>query len=830
MPSPRTTALSLLLLCLIGSAAMARDAVPGQGQLILLDEKGEPAGFCPLKHTRVDAVVSGMTAFVQVNQTFTNDSDEKIEAVYTFPLPADAAVSEMTMKVGDRTVVGKIKPRAEARQIYEQAKSQGHVASLLDQQRPNIFTQAVANIEPNATVEITIGYTETLDYEAGNYEFSFPMVVGPRYQPLPDQPTGSQPEREGIIAPRPPRPQDDDQLNPPVTPKGTRAGHDISVNLYLSPGIKIQQIDSKLHAIDIEWLNPEHTRTKISLAEKKEIPNKDFVLQFSTASEKIEDALLTHTDEDRGGFFTLLLQPPAKPTQAQIVPRELMFVIDTSGSQQGFPLDLSQTICKRAIENLRPGDTFNIMRFANAAEMLFDEYVENTEANRTKALKFIEDLKASGGTRMATAMNACLEGQAPEGKVRIVAYFTDGYVSNDMEMIDIVKTSAGATRVFSFGTGKSVNRYCLDGIAQAGRGEVEYVLSEQGAEKKADRFYERIDKPVLVDISVDFGELAQYIQADEIYPKTIPDLFSVKPVLLKGRFTRPDQDVTGTITLTGRSADGKFTRKLQVTLPAKDGSNPVLAQQWARSKVEYLMGTDLRGIQQGNPDEKVKDQIIALGSEFGIMTRYTSFVAVEEQTVTIAGQPRRVDVPVELPEGVSYEGIFGDAGGQGGGPGGPGVMPRRERAARSGAAGVAPAARPNTPAAQTKQMAEAAKPDSDRVDGADDKAAKPTDEQRKQQLVQTKLAKVLHGLADKLDEKGNHSSGSLVVKDGKVTLAVYLSKLDEQTRKALTDAGMKIELESAPADMVIGTIDVAKLHELALLDAVGTIDLPSLSG
>ncbi len=830
--------MATMLTALVFAAPAAGVGIPGQGQLIPIGPDGKPAGLCPLQHTDVQAAISGMTAYVQVTQTFTNDSDEKIEAIYTFPLSKEASVSELTMTVGDRVVVGKIKPREEAKKIYEEAKSQGHVASLLDQERPNIFTQAVANIEPGKTVKITIGYSETLDWQDGQYEFVFPMVVGPRYVPGPDRPSNPQPlrpMRRGGIAPPNPQPRqhrpagNDDsdaaRVNPPVTPKGTRAGHDISMTVYLSPGMKIREVDSKLHAIDLEWLDPDHKRAKVVLAEKKEIPNKDFVLRFSTASKKIEDALLTHTDPDREGFFTLILQPPARPEKSQIVPRELMFVIDTSGSQRGFPLDLSQAICKRAIENLRPGDTFNVMRFANAAEMLFDGYVENTEANRSKALEFVTNLQAGGGTRMATAMNACLKGQAPEGKVRIVAFFTDGYVSNDMEMIDIVKKSAGATRVFSFGTGKSVNRYCLDGIAQAGRGEVEYVLSENGAEKKADRFYQRIDTPVLIDIDVDFGQLSQYVQADDLYPQTVPDLFSVSPVVLRGRFKRPEQDVTGTITLRGRSGDGTFQRKIRVTLPAKDASDAVLAQQWARAKVAHLMGTDLRGIQRGNPDPKVKQQIIAIGTEYDIMTRFTSFVAVEEKTVTVGGQPVRVDVPVELPEGVSYEGIFGDAGG-------PGVRPviRRGRGmmlGRATAAGGAPksAARPaNAPAPPQPEVAAEA----DVADDADG-GRQLSEAERKKMLVQRKLDKALQTLADKLDEKGNYQAGNVIVRDGKVTVAVYLSKLDDEVRKALRQAGLTIDLESAPARMVLGTIAVDKLEALALVEPVRSVDPPSLT-
>ncbi len=835
------------ILALLPATASVGAKAPTQGCLTAIGPEAKPLGRCPLQHTDVQVFLSGTTAYVQVEQVFENPYDEKIEAIYTFPLGSDAAVSEMTMEVGDRVIFGRIKPRDEARQIYEEAKEKGHVASLLAQERPNIFTQAVANIEPGKKITITIGYTETLTYNAGRYEFVFPMVVGPRYIPG-DQPgpTPSPGEPQPLVKPRrvPAEQSDDsdaDRISPPITPKGIRAGHDISVTVMLNPGVKIQQIDAPLHEIDLTWQNPAHTRAKVSLANKDEIPNKDFVLRFETASDDIADAMLTHTDQD-DGYFTLLLQPPARPAARQVVAREIMFVVDTSGSQRGFPLSLSQQICLKAIENLRPGDKFNVMQFANSAGTVFEGFVENDENNRNKAGRFIRSLKGQGGTRMAGAMNACLTGEAPEGMVRIVAFFTDGFVGNDMEMIDIVRENAAGTRVFVFGTGKSVNRYCIDGIAQAGRGEAEYVLQEKGAQDKADSFYNKIDAPVLTDISIDWGKLESYIVADELYPRVIPDLFSAKPVVIKGRFRRPEKDVTATLILRGTSGGGDFSREIQVTLPAKAPGNPVLPKQWARAKVDHLMASDLRGMQQGNPDEKIKAQIIDLGQEYGLMTRFTSFVAVEEKTVTLGGKPRKVHVPVEMPDGVSYEGIFGDgnaapvnvrgrrmimqgmaAGGAKPAPTGPAANRLKQATGRKGQA----PARGATKAAEKVAPVENIPEDADRDDEATQEPL--SKKQMRERAVKAKVAEALQDLQAKLDEKGNYAQGKVIVTDGKVEIAIYLTDLSPESLAKIKDLGFEKLLEAPAARMVLGSVEVERLPELAMLSVVRSIDVPNLA-
>jgi Ca-activated chloride channel family protein len=800
-----------------------------QGCLQAVTPEGKPLGDCPLKHTDVKADISGMVARVTVVQEFENPFKDKIEAVYVFPLGASAAVDDMTMKTGERTIRGIIKRREEARAIYEEAKRTGHVASLLDQERPNIFTQSVANIEPGKGVTVTISYVELLSYEDGLYRFAFPMVVGPRY--IPGNATGG----EGLgFAPDTDQVPDASKITPPVTPEGTRAGHDISLAVTVNAGREIKELKSRQHQVKSDYIDPQHFSAKVELTNQSEIPNKDFVLEFSTLEEAVSDALLTSLDK-RGGFFTLILQPPKKVKPADIVPREIIFVIDTSGSQQGFPIEISKTIMRKAIDGLRPKDTFNLITFSGATRIFWEKPRENTQENRKEALAFLDKLEGGGGTEMMKAINAALGGEHEKDKVRIVAFFTDGYVGNDMEIIDAVQKNALTSRVFSFGIGTSVNRYLLDNMARAGRGEVEYALNKDEGEKAAKKFYERIDAPVLTDISIDYGELAKAFDPKELFPQLAPDLFSVKPLVIFGRYTPGEKPIVGEITIKGKTAVGDYSRKLKVTLPASTGGSTAIASMWARANVENLMNGDLKGAQAGQPDPAVKEKVIGLGLSYNLMTQYTSFVAVEEKIVTDGGQPRTVAVPVEMPEGVSYEGVFGSdlkeqarfgAFAQGGGG----------RMAMASAMPLAQAASAPPAGSSTYLPAKMESPDKpasaptggslkDRVGAIrDDKQL--SGQEKRQKIAELKLAKGLQGLDKKLDKDGNYAKDDVTVKKGRVEIEVYLTDLDEKTLKALADLGFKKLTTSDSLKVALGSIEAAKLEDLAQLDVVKSVKPP----
>ena len=840
--APVRTAFALVLLSALAPAysqphpqapqgpALERRVVPG-GELQILGPGGVVQNSCPLKHTDVVANVAGFLSRTRVRQVFHNPLNEKIEAIYIFPLPADAAVDEMVMTVGDRRVVGQVKKREDARAVYEQAKSAGQVASLLDQERPNVFTQSVANVEPGAQVTIEIAYVETLKYEDGWYELSFPMVVGPRYSP-------------GHVT-------DAANIKPPVTPQGTRAGHDISLRVNLDAGMEIKEAVCRSHLVATERLAP--GKMTVALKNEKTIPNKDFILRYRTATDRVADALLTHKD-GRGSFFTLVLQPPEKVARKHAVGRELVFVLDTSGSMQGFPITQAKFVIAKAIDSMGPQDTFNLITFSGDTTILWDAPRANTPDNREEAQSFLATRQGRGGTEMMKAIEAALvktanaKPQAAGGgaaPIRVVCFLTDGYVGNDMQIIDAVKKNAGTTRVFSFGIGSSVNRYLLDGMAHAGRGEVEYVTLDLRAEAAAERFYKRIDAPVLTDVSIDFGGLP----VADVFPKHIPDLFSAKPVVVHGRLTG-EAKAGSSVVLRGNTAAGPFERKVELKPAPQDASHGALASLWARTKVSDLMMRDLAAMQSGSFPEDLKNQITALGLEFKLMTQFTSFVAVEELTITRGGKATTISVPVEMPEGVSYEGIFGEdklgRGGiaMGGVSGAAGRRYYRQAANRglSLYAGVAVAPSPGPAPALTPGQAAAAPASS----AAAPAARAPVPERRLGERLSSvdeaevlreqdgaaenapadpasKLDAVLRDLADKVSKQGKDGTltvGAVTVTAYKLDVMIHLSDTSPKTLEALKKLGFEPAAESKAARLVIGTIDVRKLIELAKLDVV----------
>lgn len=616
----------------------------GPGRLEVIGGAGGPTGSCPLKHTEVKAEISGFLSRVHVTQEFENPFPEKIEAVYTFPLPQQAAVDDLRIAVGQRTIRGIIKRREEAVAIYEAARREGHVAALLNQERPNIFTQAVANIMPGEQIQVMISYVETLRYENGTYEFVFPMVVGPRYIPG----SAAIGKRGGGWSPDTDQVPDASRITPPVMPEGIRTGHDLSFEISLDAGVPIEGLRSIQHVVEIA--RPSATSATVRLKDGAVVPNKDFILKYDVAGSKVQDALLSHRSS-RGGFFSLILQPPERVGVRDVTPKELVFVLDTSGSMSGFPIEKAKETMNLALQGLYSQDTFNLITFSGDTSILFPQPVPATPANLKRAQAFLASREGGGGTEMMKAIRAALEPSDAQDHVRIVCFMTDGYVGNDMEIISEVQKHPNA-RVFSFGIGSSVNRYLLDKMAACGRGEAEYVMLSDDGSEAARRFHERVRNPLITDLAVDWGNMP----VADIYPEAIPDLFSAKPIVVTGRYSGP---WNGTIRLTGKQAGRKFARVLPVALAGSDARHDVLATLWARKHIEYLMDMDLAGIQQATPRRDIQEAITQTGLDYRLMTPYTSFVAVEELTVTDQGSPRRIEVPVEMPEGMKWEGVFG---------------------------------------------------------------------------------------------------------------------------------------------------------------------------
>ncbi len=619
------------------------------GKLVAMLGSGKQLGQCPLKHTDVSCDISGYIARVTVKQTFHNPFKDKIEAVYTFPLSDNGAVDEMLMKVGERTIHGTIKKREEAKQIYDQARANGQVASLLDQERTNIFTQSVANIEPGKEIEITIKYVETLPFEKGKYSFAFPTVVGPRFNPgnpVGKSGTGRAPDTDEV--------PDASRITPPVPPAGQRAGHDLSINVHLNAGMAISDLSSQLHQVNIS--NNGANQATVSLTDKETIPNKDFVLSWNVAQDKLKSGYLTYRDpQSKEGFFTLMLVPPKSVKAENVAPKEMIFVIDCSGSQSGPPLQKCKETMNYILDHMNANDTFQIIAFSNNT-MSFAEHPQKvSEEMKDRAHKFISSLQANGGTWMAPAVEQACNIPADSHRLRIVTFMTDGFVGNDFEILGMVKKLRGLSRWFPFGTGNSVNRMLIDSIAKEGGGEPDYVLLNSSAEEAGKKFYDRIASPVLTDIKVAFDG----VQVKDVYPKEVSDVWAQRPLYFKGKYTVGG---AGTVTLTGYSGGKPYEQKLAVNFPENNTANPGIASLWARAKVDRLMAEDYMGAQRGAVNKELKEEIVETALAHHIMTQYTSFVAVDEKTVTKNGKLVTVPVPVEVPDGVSREKTIGSEG------------------------------------------------------------------------------------------------------------------------------------------------------------------------
>ncbi|MBZ0137289.1 MAG: VWA domain-containing protein [Planctomycetes bacterium] len=618
-------------------------------------------GQFPLEHTDVKAEISGYIGATTVTQSFTNPFTEVIEAVYTFPLPGDAAINDFLMVIGERRIRGIIRPRAEAERIYAEARARGFTASLLTQERPNIFTQNVANIEVGGAVDIAITYFQTLGYEDGRYEYYFPMVVGPRYIPGAPSKDSDDAERndggakvggEGV-SPNTDKVPDAGKITPPMLPEGMRSGHDISLTLDIDAGMAIDQdsLESIAHKVQIESVSDQ--RIVVALTDADNILNRDFVFRWGMNNDKPVGGVLTHRS-DKGGFFTLMLQPQLNPADKDVTPREVTFIMDVSGSMNGLPMDASKEVVGKSLDTLRPGDIFNIVYFASGNGQVFEKPMPNTPENIEKAKAFLQQRKAGGGTEMLAGLQRALKAEHDPAYLQMYTFFTDGYIGNEAEIHKTVQENSDAARFFAFGIGGSVNRHLIDGIGENGRGKVHYCFPRDAkmGERAAKTFYDMIDSPVLCDIEIDWNGLP----VKDVYG-TVNDLFAGQPIQLCGRYEGSGE---GTIYINGRVGANYITIPVHVVLPEQEERNECLGAIWARKRI-----ADIEKQLLAKPDDKqLEQQGEDLALEFNLMSRWTSFVAVDESRIVGDGSPIKVMQPVELPDGVDRAGIEGTMDGK----------------------------------------------------------------------------------------------------------------------------------------------------------------------
>ncbi|MEG4629082.1 VIT domain-containing protein [Microcoleus sp. AR_TQ3_B6] len=635
----------------------------------------------PLKQTEVKAKIAGNISRVEVVQKFENPFPESLEAVYVFPLPDEAAVDDMEIKIGERTIKADIKLREEALEIYEQARQQGRSAGLLEQERSNIFTQSLANIKPGEKIEVTIRYTESLKFAGGDYEFVFPMVVGPRYisgnLTSPNSRGGDSSEpREAIEGNSLARGEqggvntDADRINPPVLPPGTISGHNIAVSVEIDAGVAIGDVRSTSHQITTDRSG---NIVRVQLANSDTIPNKDLILRYRVAGENTRATILTQSDK-RGGHFATYLIPALNYKTNQIVPKDVVFLMDTSGSQQGEPLAKSQELMRRFIQGLNPNDTFTIIDFANTAQALSRTPLANTAENRQRAINYIDKLQANGGTELLNGIQAVMNfPAAARGRLRSTVLITDGYIGNENEVLALVQRSLKpGNRLYSFGVGSSVNRFLLNRLAEVGRGTSQVIRQDEPSASAVEKFFTQINSPVLTNIQISWEGMGE---KPEIYPIAAPDLFASEPLVLFGKKTdRAPGQLRIRGTLAGgtayeqilpvnfaQSGGGRQRESTSVSATATDFGNPAVAQLWGRSRIKDLMNQMF-----GGETKSLVEAVTNTALTYRLLSEYTAFVAVSEEVrVEPDGSRRIVQVPVELPQGVSYEGIFSSTGGEG---------------------------------------------------------------------------------------------------------------------------------------------------------------------
>ena len=639
----------IIAVMILAAAVVAQEqSAPetGTGRMQVLGEEGV-VGDLPLQHTSVEIDITGNLQRATVRQVYGNPYDEVIVAIYTFPLPQSAAVDRMNMWIGDRVIEGKIHERYLAQQIYDEAIEAGQTASLLEQERPNIFTQTVGNILPGDSIVIEISYVAPVEYDDGEYEIVFPMVVGPRFVPA-----GNFVRRIFDMYEVSTSVEDADRITPPIVPEGTRTGYDIEVSVNLNPGVAIQDFESLNHEVDTK-LNWNGTVT-ISLENHDEIPNRDFVLRYTTAADRIQSGVIAHNGE-MGGHFMLILQPDADIAVDEITPKEMFFVVDCSGSMSGQPMDVAKETVRQFVRGMNPNDSFQIMRFSETASSMSRSPLSNTEENVAQGIQYINDMYGTGGTMMIEGIRAAIGYPEDPERMRFVIFLTDGFIGNEAEILgELQRTLGENTRLFSIGVGSSPNRYIIEGLAEEGRGHAYYVgLNEDPGESVA-AIYDKINDPYLVGIDIDWGVL----DVHDIYPSRIPDLYAGEPLVIVGQYNGSG---TETISLSGMVAGQRWGQELSVTLPSREEGNDVIATLWARKKIHDLTRDMYDSYGYLSNDQDIIDEITDTALDYQIMSEYTSFVAVSEEVRTDpdSGEPVTIQVPVNMPDGVSYEGIFG---------------------------------------------------------------------------------------------------------------------------------------------------------------------------
>ena len=623
----------------LARAMSAQDAKAGT--LLVRTSEHDQFRPIPMLFTEVEIKVTGLISRSAITQHFKNPTDKWLEGTYVFPLPDTAAVDELSMKIGERIIVGEIEERAQAKKIYKKAKSEGKKATLVEQERPSIFTTSVANIGPGETIQITIEYQEVLRYDAGRFELRFPTVVGPRYIPgtrkiTKFSGTGWAHNTDEVA--------DASRVTPPVAHPDTGPINPVRIRAHINAGFPVN-VQSPSHAVRT---HEDSIGTMVTLAEKVVPADSDFVLEWRPKVGDAPDAALFSDVFDGQTYALLMVMPPEIPkAKAQRLPREAIYVIDTSGSMDGSSISQAKAALQLALARLAPEDSFNVIEFNSHAIELFSSSQPATPRNIRTAIDYVKNLHAEGGTEMMPALTLALGQSTTTGKVRQVIFVTDGSVGNEIALLDYIKRHLKHSRLFTVGIGSAPNGYFMRKAAEYGQGSFTYIGKISEVKAKMEELFAKLENPVLTRIRIDWKG-----QPVEHYPKYIPDLYLSEPVVIAARLP----NLGGSAEITGW-LDGK---PWAVDFKLDGGrSHSGIDRLFAQRKIEFLTSS----LSEGIAHDAVRKAIVQLGLTHHLVTKHTSLVAVEH--VVSRPQNEQLDssaVPTNLPKGWVYDGVFGSRG------------------------------------------------------------------------------------------------------------------------------------------------------------------------
>jgi Ca-activated chloride channel family protein len=649
-----------LLLATPSARAQSSEEAPNGGLFFKSDKVGE-FYEAPILQTEVKLSVAGTIVRATVRQHFVNPSSAWLEGVYVFPLPEQAAVDHLVMEIGERRVVGRIEPREEAKRAYEQAAAAGQHASLVESERPNIFTSSVANIGPGEQIVVEIQYQDRVAIDAGTYSLRFPMVVGPRYIPgdavslVADRPNSGGASGGGWAADTA-RVPDASRITPPVLHPREGKVNPVTMSIDFAPGFPVERVTSLYHPIVTTDANGSKT---ITLAEGDVPADRDFVLEWVPKPSAAPSASLFA--EQRGDdvyLFAMLTPATAEQAEAARLPRDIVFVIDTSGSMGGTSIDQAKAGLLLALDRLTPADRFNVIQFNSTTDSLYGELKPWTRETLREARAYVDRLVATGGTEMRPALQLALDGETPRGRLKQVIFLTDAAVGNEAEMFDDIARRLGDARLFTIGIGTAPNSYFMRKAAELGRGSFTYIGDVTEVGERMTELLRKLEQPAITGIAVRWP--AGLPASAEMYPATVPDIYAGQPVTFSARLpgTRLDQ-LSGVLAIEGQ--DGAATWRQDVDI-GRMRTGAGIAAVWARAKLSAIEDGQWRGADPA----RVREAATAHALAYGLVSSYTSLVAVDEEVVRPRNEPlASAQVPTNLPQGWSYEKVFGPEGDRG---------------------------------------------------------------------------------------------------------------------------------------------------------------------